>query len=89
MTVYIQPELRHAFEASIEQIANSMPLVEERCPRCRWPIRYPLIARERDLELFAHLMESLEGVIRRNQLTIHLLAELKAQIAIDMARTRR
>ena len=62
-----------------------MPTVEQRCPHCGLPIRYPLIARESDIKLFENLMRSAFDVMLRHGITANLLADIRTQCIIAIA----
>lgn len=66
--------------------SQNPPSIQDRCPHCGLSIRYPLIARKSDLELFATMMASAAEVMDRHGITANLLAEIRAQCVIAMAR---
>jgi rRNA maturation protein Nop10 len=62
------------------------PTTEEKCPHCGLVIRFPIMARRSDIDRFAALMRSAEEVLGRHGITAHLLAEVRAQCLIALAR---
>jgi hypothetical protein len=41
---------------TLEQMAQEQGLIVTKCPHCDCPVRFPLVARRSDIELFAALM---------------------------------
>lgn len=62
------------------------PSLEDRCPHCGLAIRYPLIARKSDIELFAQMMASAAKVMDKHGITANLLADIRAQCLIAIAK---
>ena len=69
-----------------EMRAQNPPRLEDRCPHCGLSIRYPLVARRSDVELFEKMMHSAFDVMRRHGITANLLADIRAQCLIAMAK---
>lgn len=59
---------------------------DRQCPHCRRTIRFETIAREEDIELFQLMIESAHEVMDRHDITANLLAEIRAQCMIEIAR---
>lgn len=68
-----------------EMRAQNPPSLQDRCPHCGLSIRYPLVARRSDIELFEKMMRSAFAVMDRTGITANLLAEIRAQCLIAMA----
>lgn len=64
----------------------NMPIISESCPHCGIPIRYPLIARRSDIELFAQMMSTAAVVMKKYGITDNLLADIRAQCIINIAK---
>ncbi len=87
MTVYYQPEMRAAFEDAMTAIAyQSPPTADQKCPHCGVVARYPIVARESDMRVFAELMAAAQAVLDRHGVMAHLLSEVHAEIAVSRAR---
>lgn len=56
------------------------------CPHCGVHVRYPLIARKCDIDDFAVLMKAASAAMMKFGITGNLLAEIKANIAIAIAK---
>lgn len=69
-----------------EMRAQNPPSIEDRCPHCGLSIRYPLVARQSDLELFEKMMHSAFNVMKRHGITANLLADIRAECLIAMAK---
>ena len=74
---------------TLEEMRNtSPPSVEDKCPHCGLSIRYPLMARKSDVELFEKMMKSAFDVMARHGITANLLADIRAECLIAMAKKR-
>lgn len=74
---------------TLEEMRNqNPPRLEDRCPHCGFSIRYPLIARKSDVELFEKVMKSAFDVMARHGITANLLADIRAECLIAMAKKR-
>lgn len=70
----------------MDEISNiEFPVGDCRCPHCSNPIRYPIIAKQSDVELFETVMRSAYEVMDRYGITANLLADIKAQCAVAIA----
>lgn len=56
------------------------------CPHCGCHVRYPVTARKADLDDFAELMKAAYRAMDRLGITGNLIAELRAQIAVSIAK---
>lgn len=56
------------------------------CCHCGCPIRYPIIARKSDIEAFSKLMKSAYRIMDKHGITANLLADIRADIAISIAK---
>lgn len=56
------------------------------CHHCGCPIRYPIIARNSDIEAFSKLMKSAYSVMDKHGITANLLADIRADLAIRIAK---
>jgi hypothetical protein len=71
---------------ALNAIDLSVPVVGNLCPHCGVNIRYPLIARKSDIDKFDFLMRSAERVMKKYNITANLFAEIRADIAIELAK---
>ena len=71
-----------------EMRAQNPPSLEDRCPHCGLSIRFPLIARKSDVELFKKMMALAAEVMDRHGITANLLADIRAQCLIAMTQKR-
>lgn len=62
------------------------PDIEEKCPHCGVVIRYPLIARKSDIDLFQQVMASAYLVMLRHGITANLLADIRADCVIAISK---
>jgi len=70
----------------MDEISNfEMPIGNCHCPHCANPIRFPIIAKQSDVELFETVMRSAYEVMDRYGITVNLLAEIKAQCVVALA----
>jgi hypothetical protein len=63
-----------------------LPIHTQPCPHCGIPVKYPIIARGRDIEDFRKLMQVAYKIMRKYGITQNLLAEIKAECLIGIAR---
>ena len=71
-----------------EMRAQNPPSIQDRCPHCGLSIRYSLVARRSDLELFERMMHSAFDVMQKHGITANLLADIRAQRLIAAAKKR-
>lgn len=85
--MYVQKdEVVNFLEMSLTEIRNaSTPCAQERCPHCGVPIRFPIIVKQSDIDLFHSLMESAYGVLDRHGVTAKLFAEIAAEAMYRIA----
>lgn len=69
-----------------EMRAYTIPSLEERCPHCGCAIRYPLIARKRDIDLFTQMIATAHEVMDKHGITANLLADIRTQCVIAIAK---
>lgn len=58
------------------------------CPHCANPVRYPTVARQQDIDDFSRIMESAYKVMERYGITANLLADIKAECHINIAKNK-
>ena len=56
------------------------------CYHCGCPIRYPIIARKSDIDAFSKLMKSAYKIMDKHGITANLIADIRAEIAISIAK---
>jgi len=61
------------------------PVIEDKCCHCGLVMRFPLVARKSDIDLFEMLLESAYQVMERHGITANLLADIKADCIISIA----
>jgi len=71
---------------TLEQMAQEQGLIVTKCPHCDCPVRFPLVARRSDIELFAALINSAQEVMQRYGITGALLADVRAECLIAIAK---
>jgi len=59
--------------------------IEERCPHCGVPVRYPLMVRRGDIDLFEQMMATANKVMLDYGITGNLLADIRARCLIAIA----
>lgn len=62
------------------------PCCEDKCPHCGLVVRYPVFARQSDLDNFALIMDSAFAVMERHGITAALLSEIRADCLIAKAK---
>ena len=76
-------------EGSLRAIQDaSFPVHTSPCPHCGIPVRYPIIARQSDIEAFTVIIDSAQRVIDKYGITLNLLAEIKAKCYVEIARRK-
>jgi len=79
------PDFRAWVGETLQEMAH-FQYVEERCGKCGMAYRYPIIARQRDIEDFEMLMRSAYKIMDKYGITANLLAEIKATCFIEIAK---
>ncbi len=87
-TLHIDHSLEFLAETLSEISQAQMPTHSAPCPHCGIPVRYPLIARSQDVEDFRLIMDSASRVMKRYNITANLLAEIKAEAHLAIAKKR-
>jgi hypothetical protein len=67
-----------------EMRAKTPQSIEEKCPHCGLPVRYPLIARQSDIDLFVAMMAAGMDVMQRHGIVGHLLNDVREQCLASM-----
>lgn len=87
MNIQNDTDMTKWIEYTLEEMKLQMPpSIEDVCPHCRAPILYPLIARKSDIELFEKMIISADKVMQKYGITANLLAEIRAQCLIEIAK---
>jgi hypothetical protein len=82
-------DLRKWVDDTLEEVrAHSTPSTQDRCPHCGFMIRYPLVVRHSDLVFFESIMRSAFTVMERHGITANLLADIRAECLIAIAKKR-
>ena len=71
---------------TLEQMAQEQGLIVTKCPHCALPVRFPLVARRSDIDLFVALINSAQEVMQRYDITGALLADIRAECLIAIAK---
>jgi len=58
------------------------------CPHCRYPVRYPLVARKSDIDILTQMIKSANRVMIDWGITGCLLAEIKSRCFIEIAKEK-
>jgi len=83
-------KLENFVSATLTELRNSsMTIIEEPCPRCRHPVRFPLIARKSDIDLFKRMMNTAAQVMDQYGITGNLLADIRAQCVINIVKKKK
>jgi hypothetical protein len=64
------------------------PATQDKCPHCGLIIRYPIVVRRSDLVLFEKIMKSAYSVMRRHGITANLLADIRTECLIALAKNK-
>ena len=75
-------------DTTLTAMAASLPLGEKSCPHCGLRIRYPIIVRQTDIDLFAGMMRVAHRVMDEYGITANLLAEIRTRCLIEGARRK-
>ena len=87
----IQPkvDMTKWIDVTLDEINyRSPPDVTQKCCHCGLVMRFPLIARQTDIDLFNDLITSAYKVMRKHGITAHLLADIQAQCHIEIAKKK-
>lgn len=72
---------------TLEEMRNhTHAVIEHKCLYCGHATRFPLIARQTDVEMFEALIESAHKVMNKHGITANLLADIRAQCYIEIAK---
>lgn len=86
MNIEKKQELNDFLEFTLDSISlSALPEHSHPCPHCNYMVRYPTIARQRDIDDFHMIMESASKVMERHGITANLLADVFAECHIAMA----
>lgn len=81
----IQPSLKPWIEETLREMQLSSPVGEKVCPHCGLNIRYPIIARQDDIDRFEKIMQTACRVMDDYGITANLLAEIRARCMINLS----
>ena len=84
LTVVDSINFLEACYADIHAAPQAIHMQEIRC-RCGDLMRFPLVVRKEDVELFTVVMNSAYEVMDKHGITAHLLNDIKAQCVISIA----
>lgn len=76
----------HRFIADALISQSTIKTSTHSCYHCGCPIRYPVIARQSDINAFSKLMKSAYKIMDKHGVTANLLADIRAEIAINIAK---
>lgn len=62
------------------------PIIENKCYHCGLVMRFPLVARQSDVDMFKTLIESAYKVMDKHEITANLLADIRAQCHIEISK---
>lgn len=87
MNIEKRKEFNQFLESTLTEISRAeLDTHSHNCPHCGNIVRYPTIARQQDIDDFIKIMNSAFDVMRRYGITANLLAEIKAQCFISIAK---
>lgn len=75
-------------ETLTEISTAELPTHVHNCPHCSNPVRYPTVARQQDIEDFTLIMRSASDVMKRHGITANLLADIRAECHIQIAKNK-
>lgn len=73
---------------TLTHMALAMPVAETPCPHCGVQIRYPLVARKTDLDMFEQMVSVAHRVMNDYGITGNLLAEIRAKCLVEVTRRK-
>jgi len=81
MSIYIQKTLE-LIESVVPMLHSSDAIREitHKCPHCDGPVKFPLVARQPDIEALAQLMIIAEKFLKGNGMSDKMLLDIKKQI---------
>jgi hypothetical protein len=82
--LYIQPELKDVIVDALD--FSESPLATCHCASCGYPMRFPLIARERDIDVMQKLIEIGEKYLKDRNVLAEMVAEIRAECHITIAK---
>lgn len=78
-------ETKQFISAQLTEIANETLMVHTHaCPQCGYQVRYPIIARQQDIEDFHMLMNSALQVMDEYNILGKLFADIEARCHIEL-----
>jgi hypothetical protein len=82
-------DLRKWVDDTLEVMrTQNPPATQDKCPHCGLIIRYPIVVRRSDLVLFEKIMKSAYSVMRRHGITANLLADIRTECLIALAKNK-
>ena len=91
MTLHIEKnkQLTQWLSETLTEISMAeLPIHVHNCPHCANPIRYPTVARQQDIDDFIKIMESAYKVMERHGITANILADIRAECHIQIAKKK-
>lgn len=79
-------------DCMFEYIADCLatfPVSTHECYHCGHPIKYPVIARQSDIDNFRELMKTAYRIMDKYGISAHLLADIKAELVINATKKRK
>lgn len=73
----------------VSEVLTTQPILRTSthlCFHCGYPTRYPVIARQSDIDAFSELLKSAYRIMDKHGITANLLADIRADIAISIAK---
>jgi hypothetical protein len=80
--LHVVPETVSNFLEKAMPMMPSFDLIEEPCPFCHRQIRYPLMARQRDVDAIGGLFELAEKYLDEHGVTEKILRQILDEIAL-------
>lgn len=80
MTIYVDDREIEIFLEQALPMLEEIPVIEERCYHCNNPMRFPIIARKRDIDSFKELLKIAAEYLIENGIQEKVLAEIMKKI---------
>lgn len=64
----------------------SMRVADEPCPRCGHPIRFPIVARKCDVDMFKHLLTAVMDVSASRVEMLNFLLDVKKRAILNASK---
>ena len=84
MNIYIENDNVNKFIEHTLHEMRAYIIEQHSCPHCGYPLRYPLIARQSDIDMFKTLIDSAESVLTENGVKQKLLDDIRRKAILSL-----